>query len=356
MSTTRFLTMLVGVLCLGAPVAQPLAQPAILEGSILTHHGMCEASGAVALPRGSFGEHFAVANDEDNELRVYAADRNGRRTARFDFGRALRLSDKADLEAAAWLDDRIYWLGSHSRRGNGRRDDNRQRLFATVIRRGGTSPDLELARGTKAIDLLPALSRVEGLAASIGGSATDPELSPNRTGFNLEGLAAGPDGSLILAMRAPLLPDFRIVVVPLLNPGAAVEGAAIRLGRPIPLNLGGRGVRSIDLVESRGRYLIVAGPSADRAPAFTDGGPPYRLYSWGGKEGEEAVAIAGADAVMRDLFRREFTPEGMIVEASGDRIQLLSDDGELHSPGLRNCKDRPADRQEFRSAVLRIHW
>ena len=39
----------------------------------LQHKGICDASGAIALDE----EHFVVANDEDNILRVYRSDTSG---------------------------------------------------------------------------------------------------------------------------------------------------------------------------------------------------------------------------------------------------------------------------------------
>jgi hypothetical protein len=46
-------------------------------GEVWTHSGMCEPSGAVAFLEGSFGQRFVVANDEDNIIRIVAADRSG---------------------------------------------------------------------------------------------------------------------------------------------------------------------------------------------------------------------------------------------------------------------------------------
>ena len=94
--------------------------------STFVHTGVCEASGAVALPAGSFGTIFVVGNDEDNILRAYAADRSGDPLplAAGDLNKPLGLDsgedEKVDFEAATWLGGKVYWIGSHSRsrRGN----------------------------------------------------------------------------------------------------------------------------------------------------------------------------------------------------------------------------------------------
>jgi hypothetical protein len=52
--------------------------------------GMCDASGASALSDAL----FAVANDEDNILRVYDADKGGGAIAEYDVSRSLNLPVK----------------------------------------------------------------------------------------------------------------------------------------------------------------------------------------------------------------------------------------------------------------------
>jgi hypothetical protein len=62
------------------------------------------------------------------------------------------------------------------------------------------------------------------------------------------------------------------------NPAEVIDKAAAPVfGDPVALDLGGRGIRSIEFVESR--YVIVAGP-------FDNGkrsGKGFALYTWSGK-------------------------------------------------------------------------
>ena len=353
-----------GVLAIAALGLSAMAQvpPAAGAGTIVTYRGMCEPSGAVALPRGSFGGHFAVANDEDNILRVYAGGGGeALPVATLDLKDFLGVDAaanddlRADLEGGAWLGDRIFWLGSHSRSAGGRLRTSRRQLFATSLRGEVGSAGVTLVPQGAPVSLLPAMRDRAGFGVAIGGDGRRQHLAPNVAGFNLEGLAAGMDGlSLVVGLRGPLL-NGRATLVPIENPNEAIGGAALRTGEPLLLNLHGRGVRSLEYVESRRSYLIVAGPPTDADPGYPDG-PPFRLYTWSGARGEDARPLGTADGEMRRLAEAQFTPEAMIVEASGDRIQLLSDDGDRLQAGSP-CSKVPSDSsREFRSVILRLSW
>src|SRR5687768_14475336 len=89
--------------------------------------GLCEASAGAPLGHG----YFAVASDETNELRIY---RNGTPDPirRVDM-EGFTGFDKSDLEAAAIINSRVYWISSHSRNSDGEEKPKRQILFATAI-------------------------------------------------------------------------------------------------------------------------------------------------------------------------------------------------------------------------------
>jgi hypothetical protein len=97
--------------------------------AVMTYRGPCDASAAVALDT----EHFVVAGDEDNILRVY---RHGRPepVGEAPLAAFLGTADKeSDLEAAAAIGQRIYWIASHGRNSKGKLRPDRQRFFATDI-------------------------------------------------------------------------------------------------------------------------------------------------------------------------------------------------------------------------------
>ena len=164
------------------------------------YFGMCDASGAVAVS----SNLFIVASDEDNILRLYRADQPGRPVKQFDCNAFLELQGKsleADLEGAARIGNRAFWIGSHGRNINGKERFNRHRFFAT---------DIGMSDG----EVSPHTSR-QALQDAAGGSAPDArfarfhlEEASRRTpkdpkALNIEGLAATPEGHLLIRLPQP---------------------------------------------------------------------------------------------------------------------------------------------------------
>lgn len=342
-------------LTLSLAVLPAAAQPR-LAGPPLQHPGTCDASAAVGISASEAFGTFVLSNDEDNALRVYAIDSDASpprmaATQPRIVGRELNAhlgitSDReADLEGAARVGDRVYWIGSHGRNSNGRVRQERRQFFATELRRGGDGTVTVVPIGTHR-DLLPALRAASPiLAAAIGGDQTIADLAPEKNGLNIEGLADGGDGrSLLVGMRSPLA-DSHAILVALENAAAVVEtGAEPQMSAPFMLDLGGRGIRSIEHVPARGDYLIVAGPSGD-------GGTDFDLYSWSGRRGDRPSRITGVAELLRGLDR--FRPEAMLVDAPGKRVLLISDDGDLPlRGGTVPCKNLELGAREFRSVIL----
>src|SRR6185503_14411051 len=100
-----------------------LTVAAVAHGASLsaptTYRGMCDASAAVSLN----ADLFAVANDEDNVLRVYHCQPGGLPAFSFDMTSFLRIGKKhpeADIEGSATIGDRVYWITSHGRNAKGK--------------------------------------------------------------------------------------------------------------------------------------------------------------------------------------------------------------------------------------------
>jgi hypothetical protein len=296
--------------------------------------GMCDASGAVALD----AQRFAVADDEDNVLRVYDAACPGDPVSAVDLSAALGLLGKkhpreADIEAATRIGERALWLSSHGRSSQGKARPERFRFFATNAPRHGEPLRLvgEPYAGLLA-DMLgaPSLARFE-----LARAAELPPKSPG--GLNIEGLAAAQSGGEVwIGFRNPV-PEGRALLVNLQNPlDVLLARAKPRFGAPATLDLDGLGVRAIAL--RGGRYLIAAGPPA------AGGGKRSQLYSW---DGTGAPSPLPADL-------SDFNPEAIVGFEQREQLLLLSDDGELSIGGER-CKDRvdPA-RREFRGRWLTL--
>jgi hypothetical protein len=255
-----------------------------------------------------------------------------------------------DLEGAARLGPLVYWIGSHSAGEGpgaaGAPRPNRQRLFATRL--GLESGDK--GKGV-AVTVEPVGRPYQTLLADL---EADPRYAPfgldqaakrpgkAKDGLNIEGLAATPNGQLLIGFRNPL-PQGKALVAPLTNPGAVLAGEAARFGEPVLLELGGLGIRSLEMVN--GSLLIVAGPSG---PGNPKNGPaiPSALYRWNGQfeSAPELLRLFGTE-----LGKSLFNPEALFVE--GDSLVLLSDDGKLSIDGKR-CENLPRPKQRFRE--LRI--
>jgi len=145
-------------------------------------------------------------------------------------------------------------------------------------------------------------------------------------------------GTLLIGFRNPI-PDGKALIVPLDNPQQVVEGERAKLGPPIELALNGLGIRSIEYRESRGRYLIAAGP-------YNDDGK-LALFGWSGKSSDAAE-------LMPERTFGDLKPEAMFVYP-GDTtaVQFLSDDGGMKLDGVE-CKKLPPAQQRFRGFSLDI--
>jgi hypothetical protein len=292
----------------------------------LIYTGMCDASGGVAIGTNL----LAVANDEDNVLRIYRADVGGPPVQLFDvslFLGAVGKFPETDLEGATWLGDKIFWIGSHSRNRDGKYRSHRHVFFATRAEPSAGGVRLEPA-GLCYHDLLfdlagdPGLQPFDLMAAS--------QRQPKAAGaLNIEGLCPTPDGHLLLGFRNPI-PKGRALLVPLLNPEEVVlKGQRARLGDPILLDLDGLGVRDLGLWHER--YYILAGPY--------DHEKKFRLYTWEGGD-KKPKPVNDLD------FPKHFTPEALVFYPGREDFQILSDDGTLKIQGL-DCKHAPVEERRF---------
>lgn len=297
---------------------------------VVTFEGTCDASGVVELD----DRTLVVADDENNLLRVYDAERGGRPLQEFDVSYALGLQKpkkaESDFEAGTRVGDRAYFLASHGRTSKGKRDPDRLVFFATTLPRDG-KPLAVL--GTPYRSLLEDLTSDEKLAAfRLEEAALRAPKEPG--GMNIEGMTSQPDGSLLIGFRSPI-PGGRALLVRLLNPDDVIRGERAKLSAPLELDLGGLGVRALS--SWLGGYLIVAGPSGD--------GGPFRLFR--STEQATAVPVAGVDL-------EDFGAEGLFTPDSGDQVLVLSDDGTRLVEG-RPCKKlKDPSKKSFRGVWVRL--
>jgi hypothetical protein len=298
-------------------------------GKAQIYRGTSDTSGAVALGE----DMFAVADDENNILRVYKI--NGSSPVYSydvsDFLRTERDHPEADIEGATKIGRRVYWITSHGRNKSGKVRPNRYRFFAT---------DIEVNRGKVRIQpvgkpcktLLSTLLSLRAArnlelhkAAGFGStnlSKSDmKKLAPKRQGLNIEGLCASPDGRVLyIGFRNPRPIDrsshrASAIVVPLSNPGDVIDKGDVPIfGEPILWDLGGLGIRSMEYSAFHRAYFVVAG-------AF-DGTAEFALYRWSGKKDEQPEWV-------KQMSQSNFSPEALIPFKNSERLLLLSDDGTL---------------------------
>jgi hypothetical protein len=308
------------------------AKPEVGSAAVIWFEGACDASGAVGID----SRRFLLADDEDNVLRVYDAERGGKPLFEADFSGELGLMGKkrgkeADIEGGTRIGDIAYFLASHGRKSDGRYDPNRLVFFATSIPAGGEKPVLV---GRPYRTLIEDMLRHPALRGLGLGEAA--QLAPKAPGgLNLEGLGSTPDGSLLLGFRNPV-PHGRALVVRLSNPRDVLDGKPPALSAAISLDLGGLGIRALSYF--RGEHLIAAGASGD--------GGHGKLYRW---DGEQKVApievkVPGFAAL---------NPEALFTPEKRREFLVLSDDGTqlIGSEACKKLKDVAAKR--FRGMWVR---
>ncbi len=298
------------------------------------HEGICDASAAMALT----DRAFVAASDEDSRLRVYLKDSSGAPIWSTDLDRFLEVDpnhSETDIEGAARVGDLIFWITSHGRNQQGEWRESRRRFFATRVAGEGVDALVSPVG-------VPYRRLVEDLAAHPELADLDlaraSQRAPKEEGaLNIEGLAAGPDGSVWIGCRNPI-PEGRAVLVQLLNPERVIEGERARLGQVVRLRLAGRGIREI--IWSGWDYVIVAGSH--------DGKGKSRIYRWAGPGSEPGR--------LREVDLEGFNAEAMVFfpGAGGAASHLLSDDGSRMVGGVE-CKELKDPRQRsFRSVRVSL--
>ncbi|HEY0551161.1 MAG TPA: DUF3616 domain-containing protein [Verrucomicrobiae bacterium] len=310
------------------------AKPSFL-GEPTMHIGCCDASAGVAVS----SNLFLIANDEDNSLRVYRSDRSGPPVQSFQTGPFLHVDPRkpeSDLEGAARVGDRIYWITSHGRNRDGEERESRYRFFATTFSVTEQGKVELRAVGRPYTRLLDDMIKDARLAPfRLGAAAMHAPKDTN--GLNIEGVCATPEGEILIGFRNPI-PQGRALIVPLKNPAELLEGKTARFGAPLLLDLGGRGVR--DMAAAGGRYWIIGG-------SF-DGSGKFHLYSWDG-------GTNAAQKIPEAKFKGA-NPEALLVypEAPPNEFQILSDDGTRKIAG-QDCKAiKDPARKWFRSFWIRL--
>ena len=296
----------------------------------LVYRGASDASAAVVIDK----DMFIVADDENNILRVYKTSQGGLPLFSFNMAEFLSIEPEypeADIEGAAIIGQRIYWITSHGRNKDGKMRPNRYRFFATTVKVENGNVTITPV-GTPCKTMIHSLVKAENmrhlrLDRATRFDATEltkkerKKLAPKEEGLNIEGLCASADGRTIyIGFRNPRPVDRvtnhkKALVVPLNNPKQVIEDCEAPIfGQPILLDLAGLGIRSMEYSHFHKEYFIIAG-SFDESPKFA-------LYRWSGKKERPPVLV-------RQLSQSNFSPEALVTFKDSDKLFMLSDDGSL---------------------------
>jgi hypothetical protein len=299
------------------------ALPAYSQTSsgVFSYKGMCEASAGAALD----AEHFVVGEDENNVLKIYRFGVPDPVADAIDLSIPLGVDKnnkgefrEIDIEGSARIGDRIYWIGSHGRNNSAEFRQERHRLFATdVAATGGTFTFTPVGRYADLIKDLAADPRY----AKFKLADAEKKKPEAEGGLNIEGLAATTDGGLLIGLRNPRGDQDKAILAELRNPADVLQQSAKPVfGDPVQMDLGKRGIRSIERVGDA--YLIIAGASGD--------GGDFALYSWSGRIADAPTALAADFKGIR--------PEGLFAIPGSKDVLIISDDGKRKTPGTK-CED-----------------
>jgi hypothetical protein len=317
----------------------PLAYAASAAGRTNTSWltGVSDASAALAID----DAYMLVGDDEGQVIRMYTRDASGAPVKTFDLNPFLALTDfedgqprEVDIEGVTRSGDQVFWLGAHSHAEIGELRTNRWRLIATELSGQGTNTTLTYLGHYEHLrsDLIE-WDRTDGHGRGAGhlgfeASAAAGVLpkSADGSGFNMEAFAMAPasTNTAFLCFRAPLVPATNrayACIVPLVNLREVAIGGGgpglAQFGAPIFLNLGCRGIRSME--GGTNGYLMVGGEVDNRVNPRA-----FRLFSWTGHAGDPVTEYDGdleginPEALVA-LPPPPWTPERV--------IQVLSDNG-----------------------------
>lgn len=307
-----------------------------------------DASTAIALD----ANYMVVGDDEASVLRVY--DRaGGAALVECSYVTALANGGELDLEAGTRIGDTLYFVGSQSNAKSGAESDPRENLFAVTV--SGTGAQTAFTYLGKSGSLETALtswdsSNGHGKGANYFGFAASSAagvVPEGVNGFSIEGLSASQDGTqLLLAFRAPQTDTVtreKAVIVPVAVSG--LIGGSPSFGVPVELDLGGRGIRSIEKAADGNGYLLLAGPAGSSSAEVTH---DFRLY----RLGTDLASVTELDVSLDALREATGGSFETIVDvqstAAGTLVQLLQDNGDtLWSGKTAVSKDLPAAEQQF---------
>jgi len=316
------------------------------------HTGVSDASAVVSLD----SDYMVIGDDEVNELLVYHRYQSGLPVAIFNYASLLQLPDGAkeiDCEAGVRSlknPENTYWTGSMSNGGKKYKEEpNRSYFFETGI--AGTGFSTKFSFKGYYNDLRSQLLKWGDANGYRLSEAASYGISPKRVdGFNIEGIAFAPDSTtMYIGFRAPMVPTTdrtKALIAPIQNFESWFNNGHPNgnptIGKPIELNLGGRGIR--DFVRlANGSYVIIAGNSDEILNAA--------LYTWSGQPTDAPVLVNTMDVYALKI------ESGLEINDNGQtKLQVISDNGSniFYNDDV-SAKFLNSNFCKFRSDIVSLH-
>lgn len=320
--------------------------------------GISDASTAIALD----DQFMVVGDDEANLLRIFPRI-GGEAVLEWDFSAHLGITNgELDLEASTQIGNILYFIGSHSNKRGGNPDPDREFLFAVEVSGTGADTQFAFLGSTSRLeqDLLSWDSQnLHGLGTNyfnfVGAAASG--VQPEQVnGFSIEGMTHSPDfESLWIGFRAPQTPDGLALLMSLTLSNDLLSGNTepALFGDAIQLNLGGRGIRSIEKAKDDSGYLILAGPAS---ASSNDVSHNFRLYTWSGDKLDSPIELENDLDGLLQITQGSF--ESIVEVPSilpGTSIQLLQDNGDTIWLGkTQESKRLPVEEQQFMGNLITL--
>jgi hypothetical protein len=291
--------------------------------------------------------YLLAADDETNGLLLYHRDSSGYILNAFNMGAPMGLQEEGDFEASTRKGNRAYWMGSLGNSSSGNLKPSRNRFFATDISGTGSSAAASYVGNYDIRASIINWGDANGYNFTASGA--DGMIPKQIGGLNVEGMCIGPNPTtLYIAFRAPLVPvsnRTKALICPVTNfetwfNNGSPSGSPT-YGTPIELDLGGRGIRSIEQ-NVNGQFLIVAG-------SYDDVSNPA-LFEWDGNPASQPVLLTA------DLTT--LNPEGIVTFPSpfynGSTVEIMSDDGthDWYNDGTECKLLNDANNKKFRTAKV----
>jgi hypothetical protein len=301
-------------LCIILVFLQSITLGSNMAGQIVQYNGIGNATAAVALSN----DLFIVGSAEDNILRIYKVTAPLAPVTSIDLSHYLDVAPVIPtmIAGAAKVQERIYWISSHSRDESGKVRPESYRFFATTItERNGHITVEPVGKPYKTLlHELVDLRTVRTLGLNNATRFDKPvdekeqqKLAPTDEGLNIGALCASHNSNMLyIAFRNPR--PIRVItgtphalVVPLDNAAEIIEKDEKPIfGEGMLWDLKGLGIVGFEYSPVHGEYFVVAASHNIQGP--------FVLYRWSGMKAHPPELITLSIGNSGDFFASAIVP------------------------------------------------